>query len=173
MPERKINTKKALIADITQAWTALNQALEALTERQKRAKDANGWSVKDHLTHLAAWENSVVSMLQGRPRHEGLEVEAYTYELGDEDVINAAIQKKNQGLSYDQAFERMQAVHATLMGLIEEMSSADLLEPYREYLPNEASEGQGPPVISVIYGNTAYHFNEHLEWINELVTGKK
>jgi hypothetical protein len=124
------------------------------------------------MAHLAAWENSVVSMLQGRPRYEGLEVEAYTYALGDEDVINAAIQKKHTGLSFDQAYERLRAVHATLMGLIEAMSGPALLKPYREYLPDEASEGQGPPVISLIYGNTAYHFNEHLEWINELVAGK-
>jgi hypothetical protein len=172
MADRKINTKAALVGDIIPAWTALNQTLEGLTDWQKRAKDANGWSVKDHLVHLAAWENSVVYMLQGKPRHEGLGVEAYTYALGDEDVINAAIQKKNRNLSYRQAYEHLQEVHATLMWLVEGMSNAALLKPYRAYLPDEPSQGEGPPVINLIYGNTAYHFNEHLVWINDLIAGQ-
>jgi hypothetical protein len=174
MADRKINTKSALLADIIPAWTALNEALEHLSERQKNElKDAHQWSVKDHLVHLAAWENSVVYLLQGKPRHEGLGVEEYTYTLGDEDVINAAIHKKNQAMTYRQAVKRLRDVHAHLMAQIEQMDNTALLKPYRAYLPDEPGEGEGPPVIALIYGNTAYHYNEHLDWINALLEANK
>jgi hypothetical protein len=173
MPGRKISTKSALVADIIPAWTALNDALERMSDRQKHElKDAHQWSVKDHLIHLAAWENSVVYLLQGQPRHEGLGVEEYTYSLGDEDVINAGIHKKNRDLTYQQAYDRLQAVHTQLMVLIKKMDNTALLKPYRAYLPDEPGEGEGPPVITLIYGNTAYHYHEHLEWINNLIAGK-
>ena len=174
MPARKVNTKAELIADIIPAWTALNEALKSLTVRQKTdLKDAHQWSVKDHLIHLAAWENSVVYLLQGNLRHEGLGVEAYTYELGDEDVINAAIHQHNQDLTYKQAYQRLTDVHARLMALIKKMDDAALLKPYRAYLPDEPGKGEGPPVITLIYGSTAYHYNEHLDWINDLIESEK
>jgi len=170
MPGRKINTKADLIADINPAWKALNDALEHLSHRQKeKIKDAQQWSVKDHIVHLAAWENSVVYLLQGKPRYEGLGVEETTFLLGDEDVINAAIHRKNQDLTYRQAYDRLQEVHASLMAWIKKMDNPALLKPYRAYLPNEPGQGEGPPLITLIYGNTAYHYNEHLEWINDLL----
>lgn len=49
------------------------------------------------------------------------------------------------------------------------MSDADLQKRYRHYLPDEPGDGDGPPAINVIYGNTADHFREHLAWITTLV----
>jgi hypothetical protein len=52
-----------------------------------------------------------------------------------------------------------------------QMSDADLLKPYRRYRPDEDGEGEGPPVLYMLYGNTAEHFSEHRQWIDELVKG--
>ena len=35
----------------------------------------------------------------------------------------------------------------------------------------EDGEGEGPPVLYMLYGNTAEHFSEHRQWIDELVKG--
>lgn len=173
MVKRKTNTKKVLVADIIPAWNDLNEALAKLSNHQKALKDAQGWSVKDHLVHLAAWENSVAYLLQGKPRHEGLGIEQYIYSLGDFDVMNDAIQKKNQTVTYRKAYGRLQEVHARLMALIDGMDDASLLKPYRAFLPDEPGEGEGPPVVNLIYSDTSSHFNEHLEWIKDLTSAKQ
>ena len=36
---------------------------------------------------------------------------------------------------------------------------------YAHFLPDEPGEGEGPPIIDKIYGNTTYHYREHLEWM--------
>jgi len=43
---------------------ALNQRLAGL----RAAHDQQGWRVKDHLTHIAAWEQSLLALLEGRDR---------------------------------------------------------------------------------------------------------
>ena len=92
MTKRPVNTKAELLATIESTWASLDAALDRLTDRQKtRLKDAQGWTVKDHLIHLPAWERSVVFFLQGQPRHAGLGVDEALYENGSADDVNAAI----------------------------------------------------------------------------------
>jgi hypothetical protein len=169
MTEQPITTKVDLLAEIERTWPVLNTALDRLTPPQLTITDAQGWTVKDHVVHIAAWERSVVFLLQGQPRHEGLGVAEALYEQDDVDAINAAIQQQHAELSFAGALEQLRSVHGQIMALLDTLSDADLQQPYRHYLPDEPGEGEGPPVINVIYGNTADHFREHQEWIDALV----
>lgn len=172
MSERRVTTKEELLADIDRAWRDLQEALDRLTEAQMTAlRDAQGWSVKDHIIHMGAWERSVVFFLQGRPRHEGLGVEEALYLKGNEDEINAVIQQQRQDLSLGEALSELREVHGQLLALLQPMSDADLQRPYRHYLPQEPGVGDGRPAINLIYGNSANHFAEHQGWIEELVAG--
>jgi len=169
MSERRVTTKEEMLADIERAWSHLNGALDRLTEEQMTTRqDAQGWTIKDHIVHMAAWERSVVFFLQGKPRHEGLGVDEAVYLEGTEDEINAAIQQQRQGLSLAEALNQLREVHEQLLKLLQPMTDADLLRPYRHYLPEEPGEGEGPPAINLVYGNTADHFAEHQGWIEEV-----
>jgi hypothetical protein len=73
-------TKADLLHEIDDAWSTLTAALDELTEAQMTdVQDAAGWTVTDHLMHIAAWERSVVVFLQGQPRHVGLGIEEHLY----------------------------------------------------------------------------------------------
>jgi hypothetical protein len=169
MAERRVTTKEEVLADIERAWRHLNGALERLTEEQMTARqDGQGWTVKDHIVHMAAWERSVVFLLQGKPRHEGLGVDEGLYLEGTEDEINAVIQQQRQGLSLAEALSQLRDVHEQMLELLQALTDVDLLRPYRHYLPEEPGEGDGPPAINLVYGNTADHFAEHQGWIEEL-----
>lgn len=155
---------------IAQAWLALNRELNLLSEAQMvQQKDATGWSVKDYLAHMAAWERSVVYFLQGRDRHAGLGVPEALYLSEDEDQINAVIYAQHVDRPLADVLDQFRTTHAQLMVLLEPMTDDDLRQPYRHYLPNEPGEGDGPPAINVIYGNTAHHFQEHMRSIASLV----
>lgn len=169
MPEYN---KALLMSEIESSWPQLNDAIEQLTEAQMtELKDAEGWSVKDHLTHIAAWERSMVYLFQGRPRHEGLGVDEPLYLNGNDDEINAVVQRRCAHLTPAEALAEMRGVHDQLMRLIEPMSDEDLQKPYSHYLPDEPGEDDGTPILARVYGNSAGHFKEHLGWIQSLVGG--
>ena len=169
MSQQHVAMKAELIDAIERTWPALNAVLDRLTPSQLMLKDAEGWTVQDHVVHMAAWERSVVFLLQGKPRHEGLGVDETVYEQGNEDRINAVVQQQRNDLSWNEALAQLRAVHQEMIALLEPLSDHDLQQPYRHYLPDEPGKGDGPPVIDVIYGNTAGHWGEHQAWIGALV----
>jgi hypothetical protein len=170
MSEQREYTKTELLAAIERNWIALNAALGRLSEPQLTTiHDAQGWTVKDHIIHMTRWENSVVSFLRGLPRHVGLGVEEALYRDGPYDDINAVIHQQTRGLPLSEAMAQFQATHQQLLALLEPLTDADLHKPYGAYLRTAPDDSQGPPAIDLIYGNTADHFAEHLEWIEALV----
>jgi hypothetical protein len=172
MTERRVTTKAELLADTERAWTALQAALNHLTETQMiTLKDAQDWSVKDHIVHLTAWERSVLFLLQSRPRHEALGVDEALYLRGDFDAINAAIQQQHKALPLAEALAQSRSVHAQMLAVLEKLTDADLHKTYRHYLPDEPGEGEGPLALDIVYSDTGDHFAEHLPWI-EALTGR-
>ncbi|WP_029215052.1 ClbS/DfsB family four-helix bundle protein [Kallotenue papyrolyticum] len=170
MAQQRITTKAELLAAIEQAWLALHATLDQLTDAELTTiKDAHGWTIKDHIIHMTAWERSVVCFLQGTPRHVGLGVSESVYIRGNEDDINALIYQQQKDRPISEALEQLRAVHDQLMTLIQPLTDGDLQKRYRDYLPDEPGEGDGPPAINVIYGNTAHHFTEHRRWIERLI----
>jgi hypothetical protein len=171
MNERRVSTKAELLSDIEQSWTHLNAALNQLTDAQLTTTvgDAQGWTVKDHVIHLTRWERSVVFFLQGLPRHQGIGVEEALYLEGSDDAINAAIYQETREISLGDALAEFRATHQQLLQLLQPLTDDDLQKHYRDFLPQEPGDGDGPTAMNVIYGNTAHHFSEHLEWIEALI----
>ena len=175
MAENLPTNKAGMMQFIAQSWDELNDALDGLTEEQATGiKDENGWTVKDHVIHMAAWERSIVYMLNRKPRHEGLGVSEQVYLEGNDDSINAAIYTERHDMPLAEAREQFTSTHQELMAIVEPMSEDELGKPYRYFLPDEPRpdeprDGDGPPAYGMLMGNTAGHFKEHLEWIKSLV----
>jgi uncharacterized protein (TIGR03083 family) len=170
MAEGRMMTKADLLSEIERTWAALNAALGRLTDAQMTTPtDAHGWTVKDHIVHLTAWERSAVFFLEGKPRHSGLGIEEALYLQDSVDDINASIAQQGGSLSVGEALAQLRDVHEQLMALLQPLSDADLQKTYRHYLPDEPGEGEGPPAMDVVYTNSAHHYAEHLDWIEALV----
>jgi len=174
MTQRPATTKAELLAHIDRTWRDLHDGLAQLTEEQITVpRDPAGWTIKDHLVHLMAWERSCLFLLQGKPRHDGLGVDEAVYLRGVDDEINAVIYAQTKSILLQDVLASYRAVHQTLLSLVARMSDADLQLRYRHYLPDEPGEGDGPPVLNVIHTNTVGHYIEHLPWIQALVTAGK
>lgn len=174
MPEPETIIQRQLLADIEREWNALQTYLSRLTPAQLcEVRDSQGWSVKDHLIHLAYWERSALFFLQGKPRHVALGVPESLYLDGGFDQINAAIQQAHREMPLEEAQSLLEDIHRQMLEKIAKLSDADLKKPYRRYLPDEPGVGEGPPALNVIYSNTADHYAEHLAWIKALVESKK
>ena len=73
MSTHRVTTKAQLMLEIEDAWHIINQAIDSLSKAQMTTlRDDEGWTVKDHIAHMTAWERSALYFLQGKPRHEGL-----------------------------------------------------------------------------------------------------
>lgn len=165
-----MNSKKDLLDEIERAWLDLNQYLSRLTEEQMTAPvDANGWSVKDHLIHLTAWERSMAYMLRGKPRHRGIGVDEGLYLSGTDDDINAEVYRRMHDLPLEEALAQFRYAHQDLLQELKPLTDDDLHQPYRHYMPDEPGERERPSAYDMIYGNTVDHFREHLVWIRALV----
>ena len=172
MSEERVTKKSDLLDHIDRDWSALSAALAQLSlETMTTIQDDQGWTVKGHLVHLYYWERSALYFLQGKPRHAGLDVPEAIYAGDDVDVINEVVFQKHQALSLDQALAQLRELQLELLAALDPLTDEDLQKPYRHYLPDEPGEGDGPPAMNVVYGNSAHHFREHLAWIEALVAG--
>ena len=169
MPDKPITNKDGMLTDTALAYAALEKTLEDLTQDQRTSiHDSQGWTVKDHLTHLTAWQRSVVFMLQGRPRYEGLDVDEKLYREGSFDQINAVLQGQYQDLSWEEVLTRFRDTHQQFLDLIQPLTDADLNLPCNHYLPDEPGQWDQRPAINALYANSADHFREHLDYIKAL-----
>jgi hypothetical protein len=132
-------------------------------------KDAAGWTVKDHLAHIAAWERTVIFFRQGKPRYEGLGVDKSLWDGGDFDAMNAAVQHKYRDLALPDVLDLLRTTHRQLLAVLQPLSDADLQKPFRRWRSDEKGEGEGPSLMGLVEGNANGHYAEHLPWIKAIV----
>jgi uncharacterized protein (TIGR03083 family) len=146
---------------IEHTWGELQHFLGTLTDEQLTVPtDANGWTVKDHMVHLAAWKNGLRNVVDGGTQREGMEVDEATWKEGD-DAINALIYQRYRELSLDEATAMSQLSHETLVARLYALTDDDLMKPY--------NVDQTIPLIALIAGNTFGHYAEQLPWMQAIV----
>lgn len=132
-------------------------------------REVGGWSAKDHLAHLAAWERGFVFLLHGHALRDGLGVSEETYRSGDFDTINAEIEDHVKDRLLPDILTDLRAVHTELLGAIGSMTDEDLHEPIACTPPWEDEHQPQPPLADKIPGYTFEHLDQHREWIETLL----
>lgn len=157
MDEPLPRDKDELLARIARGWDDLQGALAGLSEAQLARPGADGWSIKDHLAHLGAWERSAVAILEGQPRYAVLGVAAAVWQAGDTDQINALVQERSRSRSLAEVLADLRGAHAAMLAAIGARAFADFL-----------AEFDGAPILARLAGNTYEHYSEHLAAMTEL-----
>lgn len=171
MDHEKTFTLAQLKADIDTAWEELSAFLSGLSEKQLTSpRDREGWTVKDHLTHLMAWEESVIVLFKGNPRHVGLGVDRALYAAGSFDLINASIQQQRKDIPIQSVMDGLLSTHEELMRRLDLVTDDDLNRPTRVLFPGAAAD-ETRSLAGIVLDNTAEHFREHLHWIRVLCEG--
>lgn len=163
--------KDELLARIDASWRELTDVIEGMDAAALDAAGDDGWSVKDHLSHVAMWERSVIALLRGQDR--GAEIglaDVDVANLSEEakvDAENEAIRVQHHDRPAADVLHLLHSTHADLLGLLRPMTDADLLRPYSDYQPSETGPHAGNPVINWLVGDTVEHFVEHAGWIRQ------
>ena len=158
--------KQELILRIRSA----RQKLEALLARlppelmEKPGVDG-GWSVKDHLAHLAEWARCQAGLIDGQTWHAALGVEEDLFRQGGIDAVNAALCLRSRGRSLEDVLGGFRAAHEAVLERIEQMPD-DALAQVTAFPDPEAR----PTMLEAISSNTFEHDLEHTTWIAELIS---
>ncbi len=154
--------KASLLTRVRAARAALEQVVTRLDEAALTQPGPDGWSIKDHLFHIAAWLRKTTAMLNGQPGHQALGVPAALFDSGDEDGINARLQQRSAPLPLADVLAEFRATHADILAYIEAQPEARLSAPYA---PADTDDPR--TVIDAIASNTYEHDEEHLGWIEK------
>ncbi|MBA3869675.1 MAG: ClbS/DfsB family four-helix bundle protein, partial [Anaerolineae bacterium] len=128
--------------------------------------DAAGWSVKDHLIHLAVWEDGIWALLNQQDRAVEMGVDAEAWKRWNFEEINGIIQQQHKDESWAEVERKRQASHQRFVAQIEATSEADLERPARDFQTNSTSNS---PIIQIITGDAFAHYDTHLPWIKTIV----
>jgi hypothetical protein len=171
-------TTLELLSRVDRAWTALQGTIGRLSPAElSDVRDPAGWAAKDHLIHVAAWEDALLARLAGRPTHEalGLDKAALT---GDEDAENAAIFELHRRRPLAEVLDAAQASHRAVRTRLAALSDRAVAGPIGEVLPQSPPVTTGfteidrTPAAVWIGGNTWEHYDQHHGWIKALVGGR-
>ncbi len=165
-PEVSINE---FLSRLDAGWGDLTAFISTLTPEQMTVPtDAAGWTVKDHLIHLAVWEDGMNAVLAHESRVERMGVDEATWNTDDFDAINAQIQQQHRDEPLNDVLATLDRVHADFRGRVSVMSTADLLRPYSDFQPGTDRTN---PIVWSLVGNTFGHCEEHIPWMQTIVDG--
>src|SRR5262245_43065439 len=128
-PNPPIN-KAELLERIQASRSALETTLNSLDEEQLTKPGLSGWSIKDHLAHLAAWELGIVELLHHRPRFAAMQVEEAISQGKSEEEINNLIYRRHAALSLSEVMDEFRTAHQQMIQTLEALDDEDLFRPY-------------------------------------------
>ncbi len=159
-----------VVEPIEKSWNELSSLVESLGPSGLTLSGPDGWAVKDHVVHIAAWEHSLLALLEGADRRSAMGV---GHDVDETDSINAAVWSLHRDKAPEQALGYFRQTHALLMKLLNTMSDEDLERPYNHYQPNDPRDpNDDRPAIDWVAGNTYEHYAEHIHWINQLIASR-
>lgn len=139
-----IHTPVELIAVIAQGWTTFRAYVVAIGPSALEQRSPTGWTYKDLVAHVAAWEERTAARL-ATFRESG----ARTYPgVTDTDEFNAAVVERTKTRSVRAVLEELDASHARLLDELARLTSEQL-------------RANDDWVIAVVAGNTYGHYAEH------------
>src|SRR5262245_23759753 len=90
-------SKAELLERARREYTALEQTLGRLSEAQMTARPDDGWSVKDILAHIAAWQQILLTFhVGGRPFQEAAPGIPANYQTDGVESINQGLYQRDK-----------------------------------------------------------------------------
>ena len=166
------STMAGLLDRMNTSRAELEAAIAAVPAAGFMAVGTNGWTVRDQLLHLAAWEASLLGILRGEPRGPAMGLDTRLFEgEWNVDVVNAAIIVQHSALSLGEVKEWFARAHEETLVHLAGFTDADLQRSFKEWQP--FPDSPDAPVIGWIEGDTYGHYAEHLPLIREAANSTK
>ncbi len=161
-----------VLEGIEKSWKELADLADGMDPSALAAAGPDAWAVKDHLVHVAAWEHSLLALLEGRDREAAMGIGHLDQETTDK--VNNAVWNLHKDESIEEAMTYFRDAHARMMSVLGKLTADDMQRPYAYYQPSAADDpGNQQPVLGWVIGNTFHHYGEHIGWIKALPAAHK
>lgn len=148
--------KDILLNDIRKGYTDFDTFISPLNGEQMIMVGNDGWTIKDHIAHLTAWQERTLSMLQAT-----MDNVEWPDPMPDmtTDQINDQFYKRNVALPLDRVLAEHRAIQQQVLHAIQAMSEEDLNKTV-SWLDDR-------PVVGWVIGDTYEHYEEHTHYIQQ------
>ena len=155
-----------VVAHVERAWHELVSLTAGMDEEGlalHRAPD--GWAVKDHLAHVAAWEQWLLALFERRDKLAAMGASGAARDI---DAVNDAVYRSHRDDSAKEALRYFRDSHERLMAVLRKQTDDDFDRPYRTFF-DPGAESDEQPVMVAVAANTYEHYSDHVRWIREQV----
>jgi len=129
----RLDESALAVADLLARIAAGRDELDAAVASFPGHASPNGWTIAQHMAHVACWEHSALALLRGQPRYLHLRLTADAYATMNTDAINADIAELFKDRRADEVRVYYEQVHTDLVEAIRAMNDADLQLPYSHF----------------------------------------
>ena len=151
---------------IDQEWDALRALINRLSLEQLTVPtDDGGWTAKDHLIHVAVWQEGLNAVLNRRSFADGMGLDSINW--ADIDAVNAVIQARCRELPLMQVMHALSVSHDHVLRSLDALADGDLNRPVSEFDPDSDERN---PLLNTIVCHSFGHYDEHREWIEALAS---
>lgn len=154
--------------DVLEQVHAARAEIEAIVdhlsqEQMVGATDEGGWTIKDHLAHIAEWQRRGLAAIEGRPPWEAFDIDREKYQKLDIDGINAILYERNKDRPLEEVLTDFRKTQEKVVLTLEQLNEDDL---QREIPEEHGSRYRrvGELALSTFPG----HDSEHVEDIRLL-----
>jgi hypothetical protein len=126
----------------------------------------DGWTIKDHLFHLATWDLYLIALLDRQPRLPAVGIDADP--RGSFDEVNAIFFERGKGLPLNHVLGAFRGNRARIIEQVRKLSDADLERPAAEFQPNDPAPPNGSLRIWILE-ITAEHDRKHHAWMRDVL----
>lgn len=161
-----------LLAQIDRSWTAFNAATARCPTALVEVPGPDGWSVKDQIAHVAAWERILIALLTGRSLGDAAGIDDAIFHASIDDEKNALLHARHKDRSLAAVTTGAAATHAELIAVISSLTWEEINLPYAQYqttyLPAEDW-----PIWAWIRGMGYGHYEVHTGYVAQTVAALK
>ncbi len=164
----EVQTREELLERVRARHAEMEDLLSTLSEAQLTARilDA-GWSIKDVLSHLVAWQEMMLGWIESGQR--GIQPVRYTADFrevdhdreGTIDRLNDYLFQQNRDKPLETVLAEFRATHARVLQALSALTDQEIFDPHRY------PWRRGVALLPLIGGNTYAHYEEHLAWIRQ------
>lgn len=147
-------TAADLLELIARERKALERAVAGMSDDAFVA-NAGGWSAKDHLAHVAAWERRLLGELEGNLAAARFGLDEAAVDAMDIDALNAMLLARHRADPPAAVRAEFAAAGEALRATLSKLSDVDLMQPVRPDDPGVDT------LVELIAWDTFKHYPEH------------
>ena len=173
---RNNHHKNQLAYNIEDDWGNLEASFASLNEGQLiQICDEHGWSIKDHLAHIAHWEECLLMMFLDVPYEETMRIPWGKYQVFED--VNEDMRRQWAEFSPKVILNRLHRVQQQLMAKLSLLSEEDLQIPTNQFFSNlwfPKNDNFGlRKMTDFIQAHTDNHYRDHTTWINQMLASSQ